>query len=158
MVVLVTSRGWPRVVTSNMLRPAPRSRLENLIGFFSSLAGLEEAGAGVATAADMTWRSYCFEGALTKGRGCFVAGGKRSGEYVCCFYQRSCIVKTIGYKPKKMSARSQLGQKGGFCLLVGASFFVRASFLGSEICTCYRRGPPNALLDRNSPGDWKLTT
>lgn len=48
MVVLMTSRGWPRVVTSNMLRPAPRSRLENLIGFFS------RAGGDATAAADMT--------------------------------------------------------------------------------------------------------
>ena len=53
MVVLTTSRGWPRVVTSNMLSPAPRSRLENLTGFFSSLVGGSAAEMGVI-AADMT--------------------------------------------------------------------------------------------------------
>jgi hypothetical protein len=37
MVVLMTSKGWPRVVTSNMFRPAPKSKLLNLMGFFSSL-------------------------------------------------------------------------------------------------------------------------
>ena len=42
MVVFMTSSGWPKVVTSNMLRPAPSSRLENLTGFFSGMAGLLE--------------------------------------------------------------------------------------------------------------------
>src|SRR5262245_40731832 len=63
IVVLMTSRGWPRVVTSNMLRPAPRSKLENLMGFFSSFFGAG-AGTDVATA-DIAWRN-CYEGALTK--------------------------------------------------------------------------------------------
>lgn len=49
MVVLVTSRGWPRVVTSNMLRPAPRSRLENLTGFFSNCSPPEADEAAAAT-------------------------------------------------------------------------------------------------------------
>lgn len=71
MVVLVTSRGWPRVVTSNMLSPAPKSKFENLMGFFSSVCG-DEAG---ATAADMTRRVLRQKGALTKGRGCFFAEG-----------------------------------------------------------------------------------
>ena len=53
MVVLMTSRGWPSVVTSNMLRPAPSSRLENLTGFFSNLAG---GAMTEAMAAGMTWR------------------------------------------------------------------------------------------------------
>lgn len=35
IVVLTTSRGCPRVVTSNMFRPAPSNKLENLMGFFS---------------------------------------------------------------------------------------------------------------------------
>lgn len=48
MVVFVTSRGWPRVVTSNMLRPAPRSKLENLTGFFSNVSP-EEADCATAT-------------------------------------------------------------------------------------------------------------
>ena len=36
MVVLTTSNGWPKVVTSNMFKLAPKSRLLNLIGFFSN--------------------------------------------------------------------------------------------------------------------------
>jgi hypothetical protein len=47
MVVLTTSKGWPRVVTSNMLRPAPSSRLLNLTGFFSIVCG-PGAGARIA--------------------------------------------------------------------------------------------------------------
>lgn len=39
IVVLTTSSGWPSVVTSNMLRPAPSSRLLNLTGFFSGRIG-----------------------------------------------------------------------------------------------------------------------
>lgn len=45
MVVFMTSRGCPRVETSNMFKPEPSSRLLNLTGFFSSLA--------VSLAADM---------------------------------------------------------------------------------------------------------
>ncbi len=41
MVVFMTSSGCPSVVTSNMFSPAPRSKLENLTGFFSSAAGLD---------------------------------------------------------------------------------------------------------------------
>lgn len=37
MVVFMTSSGCPSVVTSNMFKPAPTSRLENLTGGFSSL-------------------------------------------------------------------------------------------------------------------------
>ena len=37
MVVFITSRGCPSVVTSNMFNPAPSSKLLNLTGFFSSL-------------------------------------------------------------------------------------------------------------------------
>lgn len=54
MVVFMTSRGWPRVVTSNKFRPAPSSRLLNLTGFFSSLgAGAVTTGAPVTVEVDM---------------------------------------------------------------------------------------------------------
>jgi len=55
MVVFMTSSGWPKVVTSNMFRPAPSSRLENLTGFFSSAAGLGRPTPGlpVTLAVDM---------------------------------------------------------------------------------------------------------
>src|SRR5690348_11429210 len=72
MVVLVTSRGCPRVVTSNMLSPAPSSKLENLMGFFSSLGGWE-AGAG-ATAADMTLRDVANKGGPDQGRRVLLRG------------------------------------------------------------------------------------
>ena len=52
IVVLTTSKGCPRVVTSNMFRPAPKSRLLNLMGFFSSFLGFA-AGAVAASMADM---------------------------------------------------------------------------------------------------------
>ena len=40
MVVFMTSSGCPRVVTSNMLSPAPSNKLLNLTGFFSNCLGL----------------------------------------------------------------------------------------------------------------------
>ena len=52
IVVFVTSSGWPSVVTSNMLRPAPSSRLLNLTGFFSGRAGLGGAIARDISAVD----------------------------------------------------------------------------------------------------------
>lgn len=42
IVVFMTSNGCPSVVTSNMFNPAPRSKLLNLTGFFSSLPEGEE--------------------------------------------------------------------------------------------------------------------
>lgn len=74
-----------------MFSPAPSSRLEKLTGFFSSLDGAGAIGAtgdgrgGAATEAISALASYvpcrkCLEGALTKGRGCFVAGGKVKGK------------------------------------------------------------------------------
>jgi len=77
MVVLVTSNGCPKVVTSNlyphqystssflsnwstyMLRPAPSSRLLNLTGFFS--------GTGLLAATTDIVGGICVFGALTKG-------------------------------------------------------------------------------------------
>jgi hypothetical protein len=46
IVVLTTSNGWPKVVTSNMFKLAPKSRLLNLIGFFSNF----RIGAGASVA------------------------------------------------------------------------------------------------------------
>ena len=48
IVVLTTSSGWPNVVTSNMFKPAPSSRLLNLTGFFSGFRAEVEGGARVA--------------------------------------------------------------------------------------------------------------
>lgn len=50
MVVFMTSNGWPRVVTSNMFRPAPSSKLLNLTGFFSIVAGFSRAAPGLPVA------------------------------------------------------------------------------------------------------------
>lgn len=76
MVVLATSSGWPRDVTSNKLRPAPSSRLENLMGFFSSALspmGLERVALATMVS-DGFWRVGNWR-ALTKGRGCFACEG-----------------------------------------------------------------------------------
>lgn len=54
MVVLMTSSGWPSVVTSNRFKLAPRSKLENLTGFFSSLVPAAGPETAVVVAA-MTW-------------------------------------------------------------------------------------------------------
>ena len=77
MVVLTTSRGWPRVVTSNMLRPAPSSKLENLMGFFSSF--LSPMGPDGVVDWTMANGFGCKRGALTKGRVCFFAKGGFEG-------------------------------------------------------------------------------
>ena len=63
MVVLTTSNGCPRVVTSNKLRPAPSNKLENLTGFFSKLAGGSATGrVARAAEADMTRRMLRLRG------------------------------------------------------------------------------------------------
>ena len=72
MVVLTTSRGWPSVVTSNILRPAPSSRLENLMGFFSSLVG---TGPGKLLATAVMAKGGFEVRGLTKAVGCFFAEG-----------------------------------------------------------------------------------
>ncbi len=65
MVVLTTSSGCPNVVTSNMLRPAPSSRLLNLTGFFSSVGG---GGAVASNDCDIVGK-FVELYALTKGEG-----------------------------------------------------------------------------------------
>lgn len=57
MVVLTTSRGWPRVVTSKRLRPAPSNKLENLMGFFSSFFSVR-GGVMPVVVGDMARRRY----------------------------------------------------------------------------------------------------
>jgi len=75
MVVFMTSSGCPRVVTSNKFKPAPSSRLLNLTGFFSSLAGTAMLGAPVTE--DMV------TGGGMLSNGC-VAGPRREGGFVAC--------------------------------------------------------------------------
>lgn len=77
MVVFMTSSGCPRVVTSNKFKPAPSSRLLNLTGFFSSLAGTAILGDPVT--ADMVTAG----GGMLASNGC-VAGPRREGGFVAC--------------------------------------------------------------------------
>lgn len=85
MVVFMTSSGWPRVVTSNRLRPAPSSRLLNLTGFFSSLAGAATVGTPV-TVEDMAEAVLLAarEGVRPDrgGRAASVPGGGRGAVYM----------------------------------------------------------------------------
>ena len=72
----MTSSGCPRVVTSNKFKPAPSSKLLNLTGFFSSLAGTAMLGDPVT--ADMVTG-----GGMLVSNGC-VAGPRREGGFVAC--------------------------------------------------------------------------
>jgi len=54
MVVFTTSNGCPRVVTSNIFKPAPSNKLLNFTGFFSSFGGAATP-AMVAVGADIIW-------------------------------------------------------------------------------------------------------
>lgn len=74
MVVLTTSSGWPRVVTSNMFRPAPNSKLENLTGFFSSFWG-SPMGAGIVATATMALLLVMTERGPDQGRRVLLRGG-----------------------------------------------------------------------------------
>ena len=79
MVVFMTSSGCPRVVTSNRFKPAPSSRLLNLTGFFSSLAGTATLGdpvtADMVTGVGMLVSNGCVAGPRQEGG--FVAYGRR---------------------------------------------------------------------------------
>jgi hypothetical protein len=65
MVVFTTSNGWPSVVTSNMLRPAPSSKLLNLTGFFSIFC-VDGVEFPIAACADISGVNVQLS-ALTKG-------------------------------------------------------------------------------------------